>query len=242
MAKLSTIRWPSWKTSHGAWRSPALLKPSEEGGNAARRAPGGFRGSGGQSLPARYHSRPVRRLGRILLNAVTTLSLSFSVAAMVLWARGYARSDHFWFESPMRADGTSRTFGVSSGRGVLCPLLINGQPRRSGAVVMPGWHWATYDDAGLEGSTVFRRVRPSIKLGVGTFTDADLLLEGRGVVAPAWLFAIVFSALPLVRGIALYRRRPRLKAGHCASCGYDLRATPGRCPECGGVVGESSGS
>ena len=41
------------------------------------------------------------------------------------------------------------------------------------------------------------------------------------------------AALPLARGALFIRRRRRNREGHCAKCGYDLRATPDRCPECG---------
>jgi hypothetical protein len=52
---------------------------------------------------------------------------------------------------------------------------------------------------------------------------------GNELDVPDWL--IVSAALAMLL-IAIYRRKPSL-AGHCPSCGYDLRASPGRCPECG---------
>jgi hypothetical protein len=48
--------------------------------------------------------------------------------------------------------------------------------------------------------------------------------------------AVIFAVLPLawVAKITIFRSRRR--DGQCAKCGYDLRATPARCPECGTIA------
>jgi hypothetical protein len=55
-----------------------------------------------------------------------------------------------------------------------------------------------------------------------------------------WYYPVVLLApLPALWGIGWIRRRRMHRPGTCAVCGYDMRATPGRCPECGTRVSPS---
>ena len=59
----------------------------------------------------------------------------------------------------------------------------------------------------------------------------------RGVVhevdVPFWLFAAFFVGPLVLSTRASYQLHKRLKVGMCLRCGYDLRGSPGACPECG---------
>jgi hypothetical protein len=59
------------------------------------------------------------------------------------------------------------------------------------------------------------------------------------IAGPVWAVAIPFWPIAVIVAAVLsrwiLRRRAVYPTGLCPTCGYDLRATPGRCPECGAV-------
>ena len=54
--------------------------------------------------------------------------------------------------------------------------------------------------------------------------------------AQGWLLAILFGIPPAALLVGSMRRRRRLRCGLCVACGYDLRSSPERCPECGATA------
>ena len=85
-------------------------------------------------------------------------------------------------------------------------------------------------------------VRPPSPQGLGSWVWWDHYLdqpsEGGSIevwrvqVRP-WLLPIPPAILPAIWLYGFRRRRSRARQGRCLKCGYDLRASRERCPECG---------
>jgi predicted RNA-binding Zn-ribbon protein involved in translation (DUF1610 family) len=61
----------------------------------------------------------------------------------------------------------------------------------------------------------------------------------KGLTIPWWFFMAGLSIAPAIWARRIGRRRKLLrliKAGRCVNCGYDLRASVARCPECGQAI------
>ena len=64
--------------------------------------------------------------------------------------------------------------------------------------------------------------------------ERSLRLPAARIIAlPYWLILPVALIPPITWTVRRVRLARRQRIGHCLACGYDMRATPDRCPECG---------
>ena len=196
----------------------------------------------------------MRRLGGYIFSLLATVSLLLFLAVCVLWVRGYFVFDQIAVtdrrQGPPRTvmeDGheveehgeqVERAVAVTSGRGRVALGFERSteiqsenpegfswdQARPSGPIPPQGDGWL--NRLGFDFVMLYRDFDP----GQSSTTV--------GAVVPSWSAALLTAVLPTIMFARLRKRRlvrRRLASGQCAHCGYDLRATEGRCPECGTV-------
>jgi hypothetical protein len=144
---------------------------------------------------------------RTLFNVVTLLSLITSIAAIVLMVRNYGFTQSQTGESVSFTRRDPRWWVISH-RGTLTLCRQNGKEwgREFGKVEGLGFKFG-----GLKGP------------------------EGSlwNLAVPYWFLVTAAMVSPAVWLVRMRRRHRRMRVGLCRRCGYDLRASAGRCPECG---------
>jgi hypothetical protein len=171
----------------------------------------------------------VKRLRRIILNALTVLSLLLCVATTGLWVRSYRAYDEIGF-----AKGDRWSAMVASSRGgILCGF----RGTYSEPVEQHGWWRHRYL------ANPFDFSWGSLPGFYVLFDHCGFALEGAKmnqthyhmVIVPTWFILLVMFSLPFQWWRQHRRDSKRKLLGLCGNCGYDLRATPDRCPECGTI-------
>jgi hypothetical protein len=185
----------------------------------------------------------VKHLWRWLFSFAAGLSAVLCIASGILWVRSYWVGDQFaqghHYHSPALV--TQSTWFVRIGAGGFSighywqdfPMPPSGRSMEP----ISGFFWNRV-------SPLYPIARtPSIwnHLGMAAIQETISVssvggtIRGAGIAMPFWLVCSITLACPGLWLFLRMRRRDSIP-GHCVKCGYDLRATPDRCPECGRVV------
>jgi hypothetical protein len=176
---------------------------------------------------------------RHLFNFLTALSLLLCVAVCVLWVRSYFITDEF-----VRIRQRGLDHRIESGGGRLAWMEFDWRGIDRSFLEAPefgAWHYLADDPATSLSSLLLNdpglRARWFSVAGfaVAGGVPSDPVEPSRAVAVPHWFVALVLAFGPGLEILHRLRRRTRL--GLCPRCGYDMRATPDRCPECGAQPG-----
>ena len=194
-------------------------------------------------------------LGRTAFTIFALFSLVISVTALGMWLRRVNLSDQYlWVSSRGPADGrpaTMRGWELRFEAGVVRfertvqeidqPEVDFWNSERNNRFKhdadAPGFRRPlTWPASGMTS----RVYVDGHGIGLATMSRSIPLSRFRSFVValPLWLIIALFAIPPLIWEIRYRRwilRRFRKGAGLCANCGYDMRATPVRCPECGAI-------
>jgi len=170
-----------------------------------------------------------RRVGRRLLDALTVACVAAIVVLLILWPLSFRR-----YVLIMRA-GHSSIVNVQVFQGRVFVLNQHGPGTAANLAsnnISAG--------AGFLENNRARRLYNNESLQTLRFDWSFQKMMGKGgsidsrfVCVPAWALIWLAAVVPTVRLSRYLRRRRRRIHGLCRSCGYDVRATPERCPECG---------
>lgn len=183
---------------------------------------------------------------RCLFNLVVAASLVLCVASAVLWVRSSYVDDLFFYGA---AGGTYReirsTDGIAFFRIVKpCPVSYPFTRRSSTTGPPPFMPSRAGGDYWLPGWLMLVK-------GVGAFGAptapqvpwSGMMVYYRGPAIATALLPLLWLTLNgrrtwqrITEGYPTRNRR--LRAGLCPACGYDLRASIERCPECGAAIPE----
>ncbi len=180
---------------------------------------------------------------RWCFNILAALSLLLLVATAALWVRSYWVSDRL-----VRQSGTWASLSLCGNRGSLDIMRANvsrqvAQRRLATGENIPFCFELDHSPA-IEGTFPHWGWSGDLKwnfLGFAYYANPanyDLahapieLAHYTELIIPLWPFVLLCAILPLLRFYLWFKRR-RVAPGHCLKCGYDLRASKDRCPECG---------